>query len=161
MKPTVTRAEELIRAEPVLDDDRYLARVIDLPTILDELTEEQRVAVERFISWAKGAGAADGYIARHRKPWWAVRLSKPAPIVCTYMARRSPAFVRNRAGARLLNIAHGLYPRDELSEDCLMELVAALRHSVKREHGRTYSGGLTKFEPREIERIHIAWPDNA
>jgi hypothetical protein len=27
--------------------------------------------------------------------------------------------------------------------------------SVRRDQGRTYSGGLTKFEPREVERILI------
>jgi hypothetical protein len=77
------------------------------------------------------------------------------------MARRRPAFVRNRARAHLLNIAHGIYPREELSEDRLMKLVTALRQGVTREQGRTYSGGLTKFEPREIERIPIAWMDDA
>jgi SAM-dependent methyltransferase len=161
LKPTVTRAEELIQTEPVLRDDRHLARVIDLPIALDELDGENRAAVERFLGWAKRAGAADGYIAQHRNPWWAVRLRDPAPIVCTYMARRRPAFVRNRARAHLLNIAHGIYPREELSEDRLMKLVTALRQGVTREQGRTYSGGLTKFEPREIERIPIAWMDDA
>lgn len=157
LKPTVTRAEELIRAEPVLEGDEHLARVIDLPANLDRFPEEERAAVERFLKWAKGAGAADGYIATHRNPWWAVRLREPAPIVCTYMARRRPAFVRNRAGARLLNIAHGIYPREYLSERQLLRLVVMLRASAARELGRTYSGGLTKFEPREVERIPIPW----
>lgn len=158
LKATITRAEELIRAEPCLDDTRHLARVIDLPASLDELEPEAQESVETFIAWARTAGAAEGYIARHRSPWWAVRLREPAPIVCTYMARRSPAFVRNRAGARLLNIAHGIYPREMLSESRLGQLVGMLRVSVRPEQGRTYSGGLTKFEPREIERIPIIWP---
>lgn len=158
LKPTVTRAGELIRAEPLLADDSSLARVVDLPAALDELPREERKAVERFIAWAKKAGGAEGYIASHRKPWWAIRLRNPAPIVCTYMARRQPAFLRNRAGACLLNIAHGIYPREPLSENELLKLVDALRHDVKTEQGRTYSGGLTKFEPREIERIPIRWP---
>jgi adenine-specific DNA-methyltransferase len=40
-----------------------------------------------------------------------VRLRPPAPILATYMARRPPAFVHNLAGARHVNIDHGLYPR--------------------------------------------------
>jgi hypothetical protein len=75
------------------------------------------------------------------------------------MARRVPAFVRNRAGAHLLNIAHGIYPRETLSEEMLLRLADALRSSVRRDQGRTYSGGLTKFEPREIERIPLFWPN--
>jgi hypothetical protein len=74
------------------------------------------------------------------------------------MARRVPAFVLNRAGAHLLNIAHGLYPREALSDKQLVQLTAVLRRSVRQDQGRTYAGGLTKFEPREIERIPIFWP---
>lgn len=155
LKPTVTRARELIGAEPSLDQTDHLARVIDLPCSLEALELETRKAIDRFIAWAKAAGVHEGYIARHRSPWWAVRLREPAPIVCTYMARRCPAFVVNRAGARLLNIAHGIYPREPLSEAALLRLTAALRATVTREHGRTYSGGLTKFEPSEIERLTI------
>ena len=158
LKPTITRAEELIAAEPVLEDHRHLARVVDLPADLGSVNELARILIERFIAWARAAGAADGYIARHRNPWWSIRLGRPAPIVCTYMARRTPAFVRNRAGAHLLNIAHGIYPREALSDRDLMRLVAALRVGVRRAHGRTYSGGLTQFEPREIERIPLPWP---
>jgi hypothetical protein len=158
LKPTITAAVELIRAEPVLDDDSHLSRVIDLPANLDSLAEPQRGSVERFISWAKNAGAADGYIARHRTPWWAIRLGQSAPIVCTYMARRAPAFVRNRVGACLLNIAHGIHPREQLTEEQLMALVGMLQSAVRRGDGRTYAGGLTKFEPSELERIRIRWP---
>jgi len=155
LKPTITRAEELISAEPLLEESMHLARVVDLPASLDEVGDTERAAAERFINWAQKAGAAEGYIARHRNPWWAVRLRNPAPIVCTYMARRTPAFVRNKANACLLNIAHGLYPREPLSDSQLTNLVDVLRASVSREQGRTYSGGLTKFEPREVERIRI------
>lgn len=155
LKPTVTRAAELIAAEPSLDNASCLARVVDLPFALDEIAPEWRSQVERFLEWARAAGAADGYIARHRSPWWAVRLGPPAPILCTYMARRTPAFVRNRAGARILNIAHGIYPREPLGEADLARLLAALRASVTAAHGRRYAGGLLKFEPRELERIPL------
>jgi hypothetical protein len=157
LKPTVTSADQIIDAGLILDDDSRLPRVIDLPVDLDALLPTERIAVERFIGWAKSAGAADGYIATHRTPWWAIRLGEPAPIICTYMARRAPAFARNRAGARLLNIAHGIFPRDDLSEEQLMALVAVLRATVSQTQGRTYAGGLTKFEPRELERVLIPW----
>jgi SAM-dependent methyltransferase len=161
LKPTITAASELIAAGIILDDDSRLARVIDLPPDLDSLTASDRAIVQSFIDWAESARAADSYLARHRKPWWAIRLGQPAPIVCTYMARRPPAFVRNRVGARLLNIAHGIYPREPMTEDQLMALVLTLRSTVSQSSGRTYSGGLTKFEPREVERILVpaSWAD--
>jgi len=74
----------------------------------------------------------------------------------TYMARRPPAFVRNRAAARHLNIAHGLYPREPMSASALDRLAAALRAAAGGAAGRVYAGGLMKLEPREIERMRIA-----
>jgi hypothetical protein len=84
-----------------------------------------------------------------------VGLRTPAPILATYMARRPPAIVRNPADARHINIAHGLYPREPLSHSVLDRLANALRSSITVCEGRTYAGGLTKFEPREMERLMI------
>ena len=71
------------------------------------------------------------------------------------MARRPPAFVRNTAGDRHINIAHGIYPRELMDSLELDSLAAYLRTSVSTASGRTYAGGLTKFEPREMERLVV------
>ena len=71
------------------------------------------------------------------------------------MARRPPAFVRNPPGARHLNIAHGIYPREAMSPKTLDALADWLRRHVETTSGRTYAGGLTKFEPKEIERLLV------
>lgn len=155
LKATVTKARDLLDAGDVLADGAGLKRVIDLPADLDELEADHLKAVQHFLKWAKQNGADQSYIARHRRAWWAVGLKDPAPIVCTYMARRAPAFVRNLCGARHINIAHGLYPRQPLGHDALDHLAAWLRQNVGVESGRTYAGGLTKFEPKEVERILI------
>ncbi|HEY5989461.1 MAG TPA: N-6 DNA methylase, partial [Streptosporangiaceae bacterium] len=155
----VTRASELFEAAGTLVTMAPLRCVIDLPADLDELSDAERVLVEAFLTRARAVGAADSYIACHRDPWWRVRLRPPAPILATYMARRPPAFVRNLAGARHVNIAHGLYPREPLPEAALDGLATFLRQSVVQEQGRTYAGGLTKFEPREMERLLVPGPD--
>ena len=153
--PAITRARELIQAAPRLASVAGLRRVIDLPTDLDVLDADENAQVQRFLEWAKLRGADRSYVARHRRAWWAVALRDPAPILCTYMARRPPAFVRNPCGARHLNIAHGLYPREPLPDRMLDALCAWLQHNVCVSSGRTYAGGLTKFEPKELERIPI------
>jgi adenine-specific DNA-methyltransferase len=155
---TVTRAKELFSAEGVLSDDSVLRDVIDLPADLDDLVDDERNAVMRFLRYAKKAGAASGYIAKARKAWWSVGLRSPAPILATYMARRPPAFVRNLAEARHLNIAHGLYPRETLAPTILDKLAKYLSSAVSVRDGRTYAGGLTKFEPREMERLIVPSP---
>ena len=156
--PAVTRASELFRAEGTLATAARLRSVIDLPADLGELAPAELALVTRFLAEAEAAGAAASYIACHRKPWWRVRLRAPAPILATYMARRPPAFVRNVAGARHVNIAHGLYPREPLPPGALDGLAAYLRRSVTPAQGRTYAGGLTKFEPGEMERLPVPTP---
>ena len=153
--PSITRARELFGAGKRLEATAHLRRVIGLPHDLGELEPREVPAVERFLKAAKTAGAADGYVARNRKSWWSVSLREPAPILATYMARRSPAFVRNIADARHINIAHGLYPLMPLPDMALNRLADALRESVSVSLGRTYAGGLVKFEPREMERIPV------
>ena len=155
---TVTRARELFAADGLLDDSSKLRCVIDLPVDLDELDDSDRRAVDRFLRIARGKGANRGYVASHRKAWWAVGLRSPAPIISTYMARRPPAFVLNKAEARHINIAHGLYPRDPMSERARTTLVRFLQSHISQRSGRTYAGGLTKFEPREMEKLAVPAP---
>jgi hypothetical protein len=152
---SVTKARELFDAGFAMTELDHLRCVIDLPEDLDALDPEDRRLVERFLQQAKRLGAADGYVARYRRKWWSVGLREPAPILTTYMARRPPAFVRNPAGARHINIAHGIYPRESLPERALDRIAAALRNLVSVQDGRTYAGGLTKFEPKEVERLPI------
>jgi adenine-specific DNA-methyltransferase len=153
--PTVTRAKELLVAGPVLRDLSQLRRVLDLPADLDQLLPAERRRIEAFLRAAERRGVHRGFIARHRRAWWAVGLRAPAPILATYMARRPPVFVENPKGARHINIAHGLYPRGPIPAPLLATLTRYLNGHTSVADGRTYAGGLTKFEPREMERLLV------
>jgi hypothetical protein len=149
----VTSARELISAGAQLTSTKGLRRVIDLPAELGNLNTAERMAVQRFLDWAQSQGAHESYIAKHRRAWWSVGLRTPAPILCTYMARHAPAFVSNQVKAHHINIAHGLYPREPLSDAALIAVLAYLRRHASTAGGRIYAGGLVKFEPKELERI--------
>lgn len=153
--PSVTKAMDLIQAGAHLRTAGALRSVIDLPAELDGFTREERKRIDAFLSWARRQGAHEGYIATHRKAWWSVGLKAPAPILCTYMARRPPQFTVNTCDARHINIAHGLYPREVLAPEVMHALAAWLNGNIDTGSGRTYAGGLTKFEPKEIERLRI------
>lgn len=158
--PCVTGAKELFAAIEdggQLKHVDHLKRVVDLPRDLNTLSRWERTAVATFLKWAEQEGGNSGYIATHRSPWWAIRLLPAAPIVCTYMARRAPVFIRNIAGARLLNIAHGLYPRVPMSDLDLDNACLALNKASSLKDGRVYAGGLTKFEPSAVEDMFIDW----
>jgi len=152
---SVTKARELFAAGSVLSTSEQLRSVIDIPADLDLFDTADRKRINRFLKQARLNDVHEGYVARSRRAWWSVGLKAPAPILATYMARRPPAFVRNEIEARHINIAHGVYPRQELSQDELRVLADCLSSSVVLGQGRTYAGGLTKFEPKEMERLTI------
>ncbi len=153
--PAVTKARELLAAGDTLAQATHLRKVVDLPVELDELTARERDRVDEFLAWARRMKAHRSFIATHRRAWWSVGLKRPAAILCTYMARRAPAFVLNRTGARHLNIAHGLYPREPFAEPDLLAILSYLRRHTSTAGGRVYAGGLVKFEPKELERIRL------
>jgi adenine-specific DNA-methyltransferase len=157
--PTVTRAREIYEAGLALVDGSRLRRVIDLPEDLDALAPEYRKVVAKFLILARNAGVQKGYIARHRKAWWSVGLYEPAPILATYMARRPPGFARNLVRSRHINIAHGIYPRENMTPAMLDTLTEHLARTTTVAEGRTYAGGLTKFEPKEMERLLVPAPE--
>lgn len=151
--PAVTKARDLIDAGERLSSPESLSRVIEIPVDLGGLDAAEQSAVQRFLAWARAQGADQGYVAQHRKAWWAVGLRPAAPILCTYMGRRPPHFARNECKARHINIAHGLYPVQPMDDATLDRVAHWLNHHVDVSQGRTYAGGLTKFEPKELERL--------
>lgn len=155
LRPTVTKARELLAAGPELITAVGLRRVVDLPISLDELSADELANVRKYLAWAKTLGAHTSYVAQQRRSWWAVELRAPAPILVTYMARQAPAFVLNTAKARHLNIAHGLYPREPIAETDLKAILGYLRRHTTTVGGRVYAGGLVKFEPKELERLRL------
>lgn len=155
--PVISDASDITRAPGFeIGSLAGLRRLVCLPEDLDSIDREEREQVETFLDWARSLGADQGYVARHRRPWWSIRFRQaPPPIVMTYMGRRPPVFAYNQAGAQLLNVAHGLYPKVALSQAQMGALVAWLNVNVPRGSGRAYAGGLVKFEPSEAMRLLV------
>ena len=67
------------------------------------------------------------------------------------------AFHYNPDGLVLLNVAHGIYPRYPFDETRMQRPARQLNaaRATFRGYGRTYHGGLKKFEPREMEDLPV------
>jgi len=157
--PAITDAREILESDGVLRDAPDRKVVLRVPRSIDresnpeldaylragERTSEDRPAI------------SSGYICMHRRPWWWLGEQEPPPIVASYMARQAPRFALNPDRLLLINIGHGLYPRSPMSRQQMAALVDVLNsnRSCFRGRGRTYQGGLEKFEPRELEALPI------
>ena len=108
----------------------------------------------------------NGYILKHRTPWYSIGNASSAPIVCTYMSRSEKTpfrFIRNRSNATITNTYLGLYPHSPMSETELDDMCEAL-NKIPAETlingGREYGGGLKKLEPRELMSLPVAFPSD-
>lgn len=155
-RPVVTSAKEVFDSGGVLRSGQCKV-LIALPQSLLHLRAEQRKAVERYLKRGMDEDLPARYLCRNRRPWWWLGELRAPPIIATYMARRPPAFALNPDGMLILNIAHGLYPREGVAVPCLRKLVQVLNETAAdfAGNGRRYHGGLEKFEPREMEDLLI------
>jgi hypothetical protein len=158
--PVIAHAREILDAKGVVRDDANrvvllspngIVRRRDFPQLNSYLAqgEHPRGGLARI---------KDRYLCQQRDPWWQVERPDPAPVIATYMARRPPAFALNPDKLALLNIGHYLYPRRSGLD--LEAIVWELNRQKDRlvGHGRTYHGGLEKFEPREMGSLEIDLP---
>ena len=153
--PVISHAHELTGDCMAQKTPERLKRLIVLPEDLSTLSGESAKVASQIIASGIAQGVDKGYIARHRRAWWAVQPSEAAPMLMTYMGRRRPSFVVNRQKLPMLNVVHGLYPKVPLGERALKRLVTYLNENVRLEDGRMYAGGLVKFEPKEAEAIMV------
>lgn len=153
-RPAITTASEILLSEGVIRDTPERRLVLDLPADIDRRANP---AVDAYLGNGERAGIDRRYITTHRKPWWRIGLGAPAPIVASYMARQAPRFALNPDGLALLNIGHGIYPKEPMHDEQLAALVEALNTARAgfSGTGRTYHGGLEKFEPREMEALPL------
>lgn len=151
--PVVTCADEVFRAGGVLKDSPARLVALEIPR---ETNLSRHKALAAYIDAGEVASVHQRYVTSRRRPWYSITFPRP-PIVATYMARQAPTFASNPDRLGLLNIAHGLYPRESLDDDALDRIVKQLNETrgsfVGR--GRTYHGGLEKFEPREMENLPL------
>jgi hypothetical protein len=159
---------------PVLPRPRYLE--------LDEVTSCELVVLDcrlpetqvrkrypRFWRYLESGRTkvAQGFLCRHRTPWYSQEARESTSFVCSYVARhrsdgRLHRFIFNQTAAIATNNYLMLFPRDALARYIAGDLVRARtvwQHLCKIEPaafsgaGRVYGGGMCKVEPKELASI--------
>lgn len=155
-------ADEVRKAMP--DDADGNATIAAYAGSESETDNEETPAVVEYLQYGMSdeIEAHDGYLARSRRPWYVVDRRDPPEIVLTYMSRGGTRFIRNKTDARNLSNLHGMYINVEMDEQQQKALLAYLNSEfaseVVRRSGRTYSSGMDKIEPNEMEGVSILDP---
>lgn len=144
------------------EGDSQNARISDFGAADGEGEEDVPSVVEYLKYGMEELEVHDGYLASNREPWYVFDRRDPAPILYTYMSRSRGRFVRNRTDARNLTNLHCVYLDVELAEREIDALLAYLNSpfadEIVKRHGRTYSTGMDKVEPNELEGVPVIDP---
>lgn len=152
--PAVTRAREVIESGGRLDSTMAERCLL----VADPTAAKASRGLSAYLR-KRGHEFREGYVCRSRHPWYAVPVKQP-PVVATYMGRGRPSYALNPESMPIVNVVHGLYPKVTLDDEQLQGLVSYL--NTGEEHGsrgRTYQGGLRKYEPGEMESLLVPSPD--
>lgn len=122
-------------------------------------------SLDQYIQKGEEEGFHKRHLTRNRSPWYRVEERAPAPILVNYMNRNGARFIKNKTDCKHLNNLHGLYTKKELSKKEEKSLLAYLNsefaNMVVKRSGRTYSTGLDKIEPNELEDVPVFNPRKA
>jgi adenine-specific DNA-methyltransferase len=140
--------------------------LLDCP-LPPEVVAERYPKLHRYLQKGEEQKIHKRYLTRNRSPWYSQEYRPPAPIICTYMARRKKdgscfRFIRNYSQATAFNVYLLLYPKDEVASAMradpeILDGVFQYLKTAQRieQEGRVYGGGLHKLEPKELGNLEL------
>jgi len=140
--------------------DGDIHRLIDANERIFLLAPHEPISpsVQRYLERGRKLSIHRRYLPAHRPTWYRPEKRDPAPIWVNVFARGRFRFIRNEAGVLHLTCFHAIYPNPGVDADALHAALrkAAAGNEMKFET-RIYADGLSKLEPRDVERIAIRY----
>lgn len=97
-----------------------------------------------------------------RKPWWAVDSGPDCDAIFTYMNDKGPRLVLAGPGVKCTNTLHRVLFRERVSHQdrcaAALTLVSTFGQLAAEQLGRTYGGGVLKFELTDARRLPVLLP---
>lgn len=160
-----------------VEADAYGNPVIKRPLFLldcglpEDRVERQHPTLWHYLQSGIAQGIPNGYLCRHRTPWYAQDKRAPSPFLCTYMGRPSNGhtsnpfrFILNHSRAVAPNVYLNIYPNRMLAtalaekpdlKRMIWESLQAITVEMLVDEGRVYGGGLYKLEPNELGNLPV------
>lgn len=151
----------------VMDKDGYLKTdkklvVLDVDLPIEEIQSLYPKLYDYLVSGIEG-GVNTKYLTSRRKPWYSQERRSPPDYFVRYMTREGVSekslVIKNDADAIATNTYLMIYEKKQPAIDSLMsqseistKLIEKLSDNIGS-LGRTYGGGLIKFEPSELKQV--------
>ena len=172
--PIIPSSRHLRNLEIIEADDSGMPKVKPRLFLLNcslprESLRENFPKLYGYILKGEERGVHKRYLTSKRNPWYKQEVRKPAPIMCSYMGRKSNIgkairFYRNKSKAVATNAYYMLYPKSWILQkvenlgkfcDLFYEALRSLDQARIIMQGRSYGGGLHKVEPKELEDVTV------
>lgn len=148
--------------EDMVSDGLYLITCHDSLDVI----KEQYSGLYNYIERGLREGVQLRANCKNRTPWYSLEKREVPPILVSYMGRNNNGiglpirFILNHANVIATNSYLCLYLKDEYKHNIKDEMfrdiwnvLSSIPNDVLIAHGRTYGGGLLKWEPKELESI--------
>ena len=160
----VTEIKADQKGNPILDQGIVLLSC-NLP---EETVQKEYSMLWRYLLQGKEQKINDGYICKHRSPWYSQENRPAAPFIFNIIGRPSNSkrkpyrFVLNKSLATATNNYLMLYPKPLLQEllnqdpsllDEIWQILNEIPLNNLLREGRVYGGALYKIEPKELRRV--------
>ena len=102
------------------------------------------------------------YLTKNRKKWYSLEKREPFPILFGVFSRGDYKIIRNETNALSLTCFHGFQPNQtgkHYIDKIFIFLKSDLGSEALLKHRRKYGGNLNKFEPSDLNSIHLPSPE--
>ncbi len=147
-------------------EKKYVLLDIDLP--LTQIKDKYPKLYDYLLT-GMDQGIHESYLTSRRTPWYSQEKREPAKFFVRYMNRETKSsdglhsiFIKNETDAIATNSYLMLYEKPASlfesapSDADLWNILKEGLNKAMYQYGRTYGGGLVKFEPSELKNIPIA-----